>query len=102
MADDIRAHANYIPYSPQKVRLVIDLVRGKDITEALDMLRFVQNGAARPISKVLSSAMSNAEENFGVSRDDLFCFARERVLMVVGDIGKYRSATKFERSNNGS
>ncbi len=74
MADDIRAQANYIPYSPQKVRLVIDLVRGKDITEALDMLRFVQNGAAQPISKVLASAMANAEENFGVSRDDLFVY----------------------------
>ena len=74
MADDIRAQANYIPYSPQKVRLVIDLVRGKDITEALDMLRFVQNGAALPVSKVLASAMANAEENFGVSRDDLFVY----------------------------
>lgn len=74
MADDIRAHANYIPFSPQKVRLVIDLVRGKDVTEALDMLKFVQNGAAQPVSKLVASAMSNAEENFGVSRDDLFIY----------------------------
>ena len=74
MADDIRAEAKFIPYSPQKVRLVIDLVRGKDISEALDMLRFVQNKAALPISKVLASAMSNAEENFGVSRDDLYVY----------------------------
>ncbi len=74
MADDIRAHANYIPHSPQKVRLVIALVRGKDITEALDLLKFVQNKAALPISKVLASAMANAEENFGVSRDDLFVY----------------------------
>ena len=71
MAEDIRAQANNIPYSPQKVRLVIDLVRGKDIMEALDLLRFVQNKAALPVSKVLASAMANAEENFGVSRDDL-------------------------------
>lgn len=74
MADDIRAHASHIGHSPQKVRLVIDLVRGKDIVEALDMLKFVQNAAARPISKVLSSAMANAEENFGVSRDDLYVY----------------------------
>lgn len=74
MADDIRAQANYISFSPQKVRLVIDLVRGKDITEALDLLRFVENKAALPISKVLASAMANAEENFGVSRDDLFVY----------------------------
>jgi large subunit ribosomal protein L22 len=74
MADDIRAHANYISHSPQKVRLVIDLVRGKDITEALDMLKFVQNKASLPVSKVLASAMANAEENFGVSRDDLYVY----------------------------
>jgi large subunit ribosomal protein L22 len=74
MAEDIRAQANNIPYSPQKVRLVIDLVRGKDIVEALDLLRFVQNKAALPVSKVLASAMANAEENFGVSRDDLYVY----------------------------
>ena len=74
MADDIRAHANYISHSPQKVRLVIDLVRGKDITEALVMLKFLQNKAALPVSKVLASAMANAEENFGVSRDDLYVY----------------------------
>jgi large subunit ribosomal protein L22 len=74
MATDIRAKASYIPFSPQKVRLVIDLVRGRDIIEALDMLKFVQNGAARPVAKVLASAMANAEENLGVSRDDLFIY----------------------------
>jgi large subunit ribosomal protein L22 len=74
MADDIRAQANYIPFSPQKVRLVIDLVRGKDITEALDILKFTQNKAALPVSKVLASAMANAEENFGVSREDLYVY----------------------------
>lgn len=74
MADDIRSHANYIPHSPQKVRLVIDLVRGRNVTEALDMLRFVQNKAARPVAKVLASAMANAEENFGISRDDLYVY----------------------------
>jgi large subunit ribosomal protein L22 len=74
MAEDIRAHANFIPHSPQKVRLVIDLVRGREITEALDMLKFVQNAAADPVYKVLASAMANAEENFGVSRDDLYIY----------------------------
>ena len=74
MADDIRAHANFIPHSPQKVRLVIDLVRGREITDALDMLKFVQNAAALPVAKVLASAMANAEENFGVSRDDLYVY----------------------------
>ncbi|MGD9092670.1 MAG: 50S ribosomal protein L22 [Anaerolineales bacterium] len=74
METGIHAHARYIPYSPQKVRRVIDLVRGKDGLEALDILKFTPIAAARPVSKVLSSAMSNAEENFGISRDDLYVF----------------------------
>ena len=74
MAEDIRAHARYIPHSAQKVRLVMDLVRGKDVLEALDVLKFMPNAAARPVFKVLASAMANAEENFGVSRDDLYVY----------------------------
>ncbi|MEW6717312.1 MAG: 50S ribosomal protein L22 [Chloroflexota bacterium] len=72
MVFDIRAQARYISISPQKVRLVVDLVRGKDVEEALEVLRYVPNRAARPVHKVISSAMANAEENFGISRDDLY------------------------------
>jgi large subunit ribosomal protein L22 len=50
----------------------VDLVRGKNANDALDMLRFVPNRAAGPVRKLLVSAVANAEENFGVSRDDLF------------------------------
>jgi len=69
---DIHAKLRYLPLSAQKVRLVVDLVRGKDVTEALEMLRFVNKRAAKPVRKLLASAVSNAEENFGVSRDDLY------------------------------
>ncbi len=69
---DIRAHLRFLPVSAQKVRMVIDLVRGKDANSALEMLRFVPNRAAEPVRKLLTSAVANAEENFGVSRDDLF------------------------------
>lgn len=72
MAEDIRAVARYIPISPQKVRLVVDLIRGKNVIEALNILQFTPNAASRPVVKVLNSAIANAEENFGVSRDDLF------------------------------
>ncbi len=68
---DIQAHLNFLPMSAQKVRLVVDLVRGKDANEALEMLRFVNKAAALPVRKLLASAVANAEENFGVSRDDL-------------------------------
>jgi large subunit ribosomal protein L22 len=69
---DIRAYLRFLPISAQKVRLIVDLVRGKDATDALDMLRFVPNRAAQPVLKLLKSAVANAEENFGVSRDDLY------------------------------
>ena len=69
---DIRAHLRFLPISAQKVRLIVDLVRGMDANEALDTLRFVPNRAAEPVRKLLTSAVANAEQNFGVSRDDLF------------------------------
>lgn len=69
---DIRAQLRFLPLSAQKVRLVVDLVRGKDAVEALETLRFVQKRAALPVRKLLASAVSNAEENFGISRDDLY------------------------------
>ena len=72
MSEDIRAHARNIPLSAQKVRLVVDLIRGKDAMEALSVLKFVTNRASHPVSKVIASAMANAEENFGISRDDLY------------------------------
>lgn len=74
MQQDIHAIAQYVPFSAQKVRLVIDLVRGKDVSEALNILKFTPNAAAGPVTKVLSSAMSNGEENFGVSRDELYVY----------------------------
>lgn len=69
---DIRAQLRFLPLSAQKVRLVIDLVRGKSAVEALETLRFVQKRAAPPVRKLLTSAVSNAEENLGISRDDLY------------------------------
>ena len=69
---DIQAKLRFLPLSAQKVRLVVDMIRGKDVIEALEMLRFVQKRAAHPIRKLLASAVSNAEENFGISRDDLY------------------------------
>lgn len=69
---DIHAQLRFLPLSAQKVRLVIDMVRGKDAVDALDTLRFVQKRAALPVRKLLASAVSNAEENFGISRDDLY------------------------------
>ena len=69
---DIQAKVRFLPQSAQKVRAVIDLVRGKSANEALEILLFVNKRAALPVRKLVASAVANAEENFGVSRDDLF------------------------------
>lgn len=69
---DIQAKVRHLSLSAQKVRAVIDLVRGKSANDALETLRFVNKRAALPVRKLLFSAVSNAEENFGVSRDDLY------------------------------
>ena len=74
MANDILAKGRFVSISAQKVRLVADMVRGKDAVEAMALLKFTMNRSAHPISKVLASAMANGEENFGVSRDDLFVY----------------------------
>jgi large subunit ribosomal protein L22 len=72
MTHDIRAQLRYLTISAQKVRLVVDLVRGKNAVQAMEILRFAPQNAAMPVGKLLASAIANAEENFGVSRDDLF------------------------------
>jgi len=74
METDILAKARFISISAHKVRLIVDMVRGKDVTEAITMLKFMTNGAAHPVSKLLSSAVANGEENFGISRDDMYIY----------------------------
>ncbi|MFO7917449.1 MAG: 50S ribosomal protein L22 [Anaerolineae bacterium] len=69
---EVRAVNKYIRMSSQKVRLVVDLVRGKDVDEALNLLEFTPKAAAKEVSKTISSAIANAEENYGLSRGELF------------------------------
>lgn len=71
MTHDIRAQLRFLTISAQKVRLVVDMVRGKNAVQAMEILRFSPQNAALPVGKLLASAVANAEENFGVSRDDL-------------------------------
>ncbi len=55
------ATLRYLKSSPQKVRLIVDLVRGKKVEEALQILRFTKKGAAKDVEKLLRSAVANAE-----------------------------------------
>lgn len=74
MAHDICAELKNCGVSAQKARLVVDLVRGRPAVEALTTLKFTNKVAAYHVGKLLASAVANAEENFGLSRDDLFVY----------------------------
>ena len=91
MAIDVRAKARYVPVSPFKARRVINLVRGKDAEEALDILRFMPHSAARPVYKLIASAIANAEENFGLNREDLY------IYRIFADEGPTRKWRRFGR-----
>ncbi len=69
---ETKASAKYIRVSARKARLVVDLIRGKDIAEAQQILDFSDKAAARVVLKILNSAIANAEHNNGLSTDDLF------------------------------
>ena len=68
------AHAKAISVkcTPRKARLVIDLVRGKDCDEALEILFNVNHRACTPVSKLIRSAVANATNNFNMNADKLF------------------------------
>ncbi|MCW2723590.1 MAG: rplV [Frankiales bacterium] len=66
------AQARYVRTTPMKCRRVIDLVRGLDVQEALDILRFAPQSASEPVAKVLASAVANAEHNKNLDRRSLF------------------------------
>jgi large subunit ribosomal protein L22 len=58
---EVTAKLRYLQGSPQKVRLVVDLIRGKGVQEAANILAFSEKAAARPVGKLLKSAIANAE-----------------------------------------
>jgi large subunit ribosomal protein L22 len=60
------AKARFVRVSPSKARRVIDLVRGKPVSEALEILRWAPQAASQPVAKVIASAAANAENNNGL------------------------------------
>lgn len=63
---EVRAVARDIRVSPQKVRLVLETIRGKSFNDAVAILRYLPQKGARPVAKVLRSAAANAENNFNM------------------------------------
>ncbi len=96
MGTEVVARAKHINMSPRKVRRVIDQVRGLDVDDALNVLHFLPHAAARPVTKVINSAVANAEENFGIPRDELY------VAKIVADEGPGVNPGKGRRRRYGA
>ena len=72
------ATARYIRISPDKVRIVLDIIRGQKYTDALAILKNTRKAACEPLVKLLNSAAANAENNLGMNKNDLYvaaCYA---------------------------
>lgn len=67
-----RAIARYVRISSRKVKIVVDLIRGKSVREAEAILRYTPKAATEPVLKLLNSAVANAENNLELNRDDLY------------------------------
>lgn len=92
MGLEIRATEKYIRMSPRKIRLVADLVRERPVDEALALLRFLPQAAARPVAKAIRSAAANAEDVHGLSSSELY------VSRIAADVGptlkRYRAGAR--------
>lgn len=69
---EARAIAKYIRISPLKVGFICSEIRGKQVDEALSILKFTPKRGAKELEKVLKSAVANAENNFNLDRDKLY------------------------------
>lgn len=85
----IRAIIKRVPGSAQKARLVVNEVRGLPVLEALVLLRFMPQAAAAHVTKAIESAAANAEENYALSRDELY------IKVITVDGGPTRKWRRF-------
>lgn len=69
---EAKAIARYVRIAPRKAQVVVDLVRGKKVDEALAILKYTPKAAAPIVEKVIKSAVANAENNYGMDIDSLY------------------------------
>ena len=70
--EQVTAKLSRLPISGFKVRLIADQIRGKQVGEALEILKFSKKASAKNVKKLLDSAIANAEHNKGLDVDNLF------------------------------
>ena len=90
------AKLRYQRLSPQKARLVADIVRGKNALQALNVLEFTNKKAAKYIEKTLRSAIANAEHNFNLDPEKLYV---SKILIDQGPVLKRISPRAMGRAD---
>ena len=99
-----KAMARTVRVSPRKTRLVLDLIRGKNVADAIAILKFTPNKAARIVEKTLNSAIANAENNHNMDVNNLYvaeCFVGEGpTLKRVRPRAQGRAFRVFKRTSN--
>ncbi len=68
---EVKAVTKYVRISPQKVRMLVDAVKGKPVEDALNSLKFMPQKAAGIVEKTMRSAVANADQNMGIDVDEL-------------------------------
>lgn len=71
MNQEVTAKLSFLRMGPRKVRLIADMIRGKKVAKALDLLSLVPKRAARPVLKLLNSAVANAKHNHSLAVENL-------------------------------
>jgi len=69
---EVKAVLKHVRISPQKVRRIVETIKGKPVQTGLDMLKFMPQKAARIVEKIIRSAVANANQNSDVDIDSLF------------------------------
>ena len=93
---EAKAIARYIRISPQKARLVADVIRGRNVEDAINVLRFMPKKGARILRKVVESAVANAGQNEAIDVDTLYV---KRVFIDGGPMLKRMRPRAMGRAN---
>lgn len=98
------AKLKHIRISPRKVQIVLDLIRGKDVQEAMAILKHTPKAACEDLQKLLKSASANAENNFGMDRSLLYvaqCYATPGpTLKRIRPVSRGRSHRILKRTSH--
>lgn len=86
---EVRAITKYTGISAQKARLVVNEMRGRQAAEALEILQFMPQSAAKVVSKTIKSALANATENYGLVAEDMY------ITKIVADDAPLRRWRRF-------